>query len=147
MSLLEDLQFFDNFQLVANFLTAQQKFLKFLGKRARFSAKFYFIQKVDISISVQRKAIFCFRKVVGQSKGLSKMLSKDHKSSNTSKLDLMKTVEPTSVQQDCFHCLHLYIYIYNPTRKTLAQNEYHICIGKFRYTPMITSIQELSSKR
>ena len=35
--------------------------------------------------------------------------------------------------------------IYN--RKTLAQNEYHICISKFPYTPMITSIQELSSKR
>ena len=35
----------------------------------------------------------------------------------------------------------MYIYIY------IAQNEYHICIGKFRYTPMITSIQKLSSKR
>ena len=31
--------------------------------------------------------------------------------------------------------------------KNLSSNEYHICIGKFRYTPMITSIQELSSKR
>ena len=40
--------------------------------------------------------------------------------------------------------IYIYIYIY---RKTLAQSEYHICIGKFRYTPMITSIQELSSKR
>ena len=50
-------------------------------------------------------------------------------------------------------CLILYIYIYiyiytHIYRKTLAQNEYHICIGKYRYTPMyITSIQELSSKR
>ena len=62
-------------------------------------------------------------------------------------------------------CIYIYVYIYITyhityhiyvghsgqlsilNRKTLARSEYHICIGKFRYTPMITSIQELSSKR
>ena len=42
LALFENLESLDNFQLVANFLMAHRKFLKFLGKGTRVSANFYF---------------------------------------------------------------------------------------------------------
>ena len=45
LALFENLESLDNFQLVASFLMAHRKFLKFLGKSTRVSANFYFHTK------------------------------------------------------------------------------------------------------